>query len=192
LHDIVLALAQVSTTVGDLVGNSRKIAEYAARASDARADVVVFPEMCLTGYPPEDLLLKPEFVRASMEAAAKLARDIGDIIAVVGFVESDSDIYNSAAVMSRGEIRCSYRKTFLPNYGVFDEKRYFGAGRGSVVLDVARVRLGMTICEDIWYPGGPLEEQVAAGGADIVLNLSASPYNRGKFSFRKKLIEARS
>lgn len=192
MAELLLALAQVNTAVGDLQGNSRKILEYTELAADARADVVVFPEMCLTGYPPEDLLLKSEFTSSSMAAARALAKRIGDIIAVVGFVESESDTFNSAAVMSRGEIRCIYRKTFLPNYGVFDEKRYFGVGTSSVVLDVDGVRVGITICEDIWFPGGPVEEQVASGGAEIVLNLSASPFNRGKFEFRRKLIEARS
>ncbi len=192
MTELLIALAQVNTAVGDLESNTRKILEYSARAARAGADIVVFPELCLTGYPPEDLLLKPEFTEGSMTAMRGLAKQIEDIIAVVGFVESDYDTFNSAAVINRHKIQCVYRKALLPNYGVFDEKRYFGVGRGSVVLDVAGVRVGITICEDIWYPGGPMEEQVAGGGAEIVLNLSASPFNRGKFGFRKKLIEARS
>ncbi len=192
MSELVLALAQVNTAVGDLEGNSRKILEFARRAEDARADIVVFPELCLTGYPPEDLLLKREFTSWSMEEARRLAAEIGDIIAVVGFVESDYDTFNAAAVMSRGEIRCTYRKTFLPNYGVFDEKRYFGAGTSNLVIEIDGIRVGVTICEDIWFAGGPVEEQVARGGAEIILNLSASPFNRGKYDFRKKLVEARS
>ncbi|HEY5530783.1 MAG TPA: NAD+ synthase [Candidatus Anoxymicrobiaceae bacterium] len=192
MSELLVALAQINTAVGDLDGNARKILEYVDRAIKARADIVVFPEMCLTGYPPEDLLLKSEFTSSSMEAARCLAEGVGDIVAVVGFVESASDTFNSAAVMSRGEMRCTYRKTFLPNYGVFDEKRYFGVGAGSVILEIDGVRLGVTICEDIWFPGGPVEEQVAGGGAEMILNLSASPFNRGKFGFRRKLIEARS
>jgi len=178
--------------VGDLEGNSRKVLEYTAAASDAGADIVLFPELCLTGYPPEDLLLKTEFTRSSMAAIAELAAGIGDMIAVVGFAESDYDIFNSAAVISKGKVQCTYRKVFLPNYGVFDEKRYFGAGNRNVVLDVGGTRLGITICEDIWFPGGPMEEQIARGGAEIMLNLSASPFNRGKYEYRKKLIASRS
>ena len=192
MSELIIALAQVNTAVGDLEGNARKIIEFTERAADARADIVIFPELCLNGYPPEDLLLKTEFVASSAAAACELAKKVGDIIAVVGFVESDYDTFNSAAVMNNGEIRCTYRKTFLPNYGVFDEKRYFGTGSGSVVLDVSGVRVGITICEDIWFAGGPVEEQVAWGGAEILLNLSASPFNRGKYDFRKKLIETRS
>jgi NAD+ synthase (glutamine-hydrolysing) len=154
--------------------------------------VVVFPELCLTGYPPEDLLLKTEFARRSMSAMDELASGVGDMIAVVGYVESDYDVFNSAAVVSQGKVRCVYRKTFLPNYGVFDEKRYFGAGGRNVVLEVGGIRLGMTICEDIWFAGGPVEQQVARGGAEIILNLSASPFNRGKYDYRRKLIEARA
>ncbi len=192
MAEIVVALAQIGTTVGDLEGNSARIADYADRAAAAGADIVVFPELCLTGYPPEDLLLKSEFAAASMKAVGRLAGRIGDVIAVVGFVESDYDTFNSAAVMSRGRLLCSYRKTFLPNYGVFDEKRYFGAGTASVVLDVGGVRLGITICEDIWFPGGPVEDQVARGGAQVLLNLSASPFNRGKYAYRRQLIASRS
>ena len=192
MRELLIALAQVNTAVGDLDGNSEKILDFADRAVEAGADLVVFPELCLTGYPPEDLLLKQEFTRGSMVAMNKLAAGIGDIVAVVGFVESDYDTFNSAAVVSRGEIVCTYRKTFLPNYGVFDEKRYFGAGAGSVVLDLGGVRVGVTICEDIWFAGGPVEEQVARGGAELVVNLSASPFNRGKHSYREQLVASRS
>jgi NAD+ synthase (glutamine-hydrolysing) len=189
---LVLALAQVKSSVGDLEGNSRTIIDYTQKAAEAGADIVVFPELCLTGYPPEDLLLKTEFTRSSMAAIHELAAAVGDIIAVVGFAEADYDIFNSAAVLSKGKLRCIYRKTFLPNYGVFDEKRYFGAGNRNVVLDVAGTRVGVTICEDIWFPGGPVEEQVARGGAQIMLNLSASPFNRGKYEYRKRLISSRA
>ncbi|MHB8895397.1 MAG: NAD+ synthase [Candidatus Geothermincolia bacterium] len=192
MSGIVLALAQIKSAVGDLEGNSRRIAEYIERASIAGADVVLFPELCLTGYPPEDLLLKTDFTRSSMAALEMLSRGVGDMIAVVGYAEADYDIFNSAAVLNKGKVRCIYRKTFLPNYGVFDEKRYFGAGNRNVVLDVDGSRLGVTICEDIWFPGGPVEEQVARGGAQIILNLSASPFNRGKYEYRRRLIASRS
>jgi len=189
---LVLALAQVKSAVGDLEGNSSKIMEYVEEAKAAGADIVLFPELCLTGYPPEDLLLKTDFNRSSMAAMNELASGIGDTIAVVGYAEADYDVFNSAAVINRGKLRCVYRKTFLPNYGVFDEKRYFGAGNRNVVIEVSGVRVGITICEDIWFPGGPVEEQVARGGAEIILNLSASPFNRGKYEYRRKLIASRS
>jgi len=189
---LVLALAQIKCDVGDLEGNSRKILDYIEKASVGGADVVIFPELSLTGYPPEDLLLKTDFTRSSMAALNELAGAVGDMIAVVGFAEAAYDVFNSAAVINKGAVRCVYRKTFLPNYGVFDEKRYFGAGNRNVVLDVAGSRLGLTICEDIWFPGGPVEEQVARGGAEIMLNLSASPFNRGKYQYRERLIGSRS
>jgi NAD+ synthase (glutamine-hydrolysing) len=189
---LVLALAQIKCAVGDLEGNSRTIIEYIEQAHSAGADLVLFPELSLTGYPPEDLLLKADFTRSSMEAIDELARSVGDMIAVVGFAESDYDIFNSAAVLNMGSVKCTYRKTFLPNYGVFDEKRYFGTGNRNVVLEIGGSRAGITICEDIWFPGGPVEEQVARGGAEIILNLSASPFNRGKYEYRRKLIASRS
>ena len=192
MSELVIALAQVNTAVGDLEGNARKILEFTEKAVDARADIVVFPELCLTGYPPEDLLLKEEFTASSMAAARELAKSVGEIIAVVGFVESDYDTFNAAAVLNKGEILCTYRKKHLPNYGVFDEKRYFGKGSGGVVMHAGGVRVGITICEDIWFAGGPAEEEVARGGAEIILNLSASPFNRGKYDFRNKLIETRA
>jgi NAD+ synthase (glutamine-hydrolysing) len=192
LREIVLALAQVNTAVGDIEGNSSKILEYAGRAQDEGADLVIFPELCLTGYPPEDLLLKQEFIQESMTAIRSIALEVGDIIAVVGFVEGDYDIFNSAAVLTRGRLACTYRKTFLPNYGVFDEKRYFGAGTSQVVLDVGGIRVGVSICEDIWFPGGPVEGEVARGGAELVVNLSASPFNRGKHEYRERLVASRS
>jgi len=190
--ELSIALAQVNTAVGDLAGNSKKILEYTDRAERRGADLVVFPELCLTGYPPEDLLLKPEFVKTSMEAIERISREVGDIVAVVGFVESDSDTFNSAAVATRGKLVCTYRKRFLPNYGVFDEKRYFGSGDKSLVLDVDGIKVGVTVCEDIWFPGGPLDEQVSRGGAELVVNLSASPFDRGKYAYRKELVAARS
>ena len=192
MGELVLALAQVNTSVGDIKGNAVKILEWVESARAAGADIVLFPELSLTGYPPEDLLLKREFIVAGNEAMRGIAREVGDIVAVVGFAESGSDVYNAAAVAHRGSILCTYRKAFLPNYGVFDERRYFGAGTGSVVLDVSGVRVGITICEDIWFPGGPMEEQVAGGGAELVCNLSASPFNRGKHEYRERLAASRS
>jgi NAD+ synthase (glutamine-hydrolysing) len=189
---LLIALAQIETAVGDFEGNSRKILEYVGRAEDAGAEIVLFPELCLTGYPPEDLLLKPEFLDRSMDAIAGIAREVGEIIAIIGFAEGDYDVFNAAAVVTRGEIVCTYRKTLLPNYGVFDERRYFGAGDQGVVLDIGGIRAGITICEDIWFPVGPVEELVSRGGVELILNLSASPFNRGKYERRRRLVMSRS
>ena len=192
MPELSIALAQVNTAVGDLAGNSKKILEYTDRAERCGADLVIFPELCLTGYPPEDLVLKPEFVRMSMVSIMNIAGEVGDIVAIIGYVEGDSDTYNSAAVVNRGKLVCSYRKRFLPNYGVFDEKRYFGSGERSLVMDIDGTKVGVTICEDIWFPGGPLDEQVSWGGAELVVNLSASPFDRRKYVYRKELVAARS
>lgn len=187
-----LALAQANTDIAAFDANSRIIIDYIQRASAAGADIVVFPELCVTGYPPEDLLLKPEFAQRSMSAMRTIAESVGEIVAVVGFVECDYDIFNSAAVLNRGDVLATYRKTFLPNYGVFDEKRYFGTGIKNLVVEVGGSRVGVTICEDIWFPGGPVEQLVARGGADMVVNLSASPFHRGKEVERERLIQARA
>ena len=192
MPELSIALAQVNTAVGDLAGNPKKILEYTERAERCGADLVIFPELCLTGYPPEDLVLKPEFVRMSMDSIMNIAGEVGDIVAIIGYVEGDSDTYNSAAVVNRGKLVCSYRKRFLPNYGVFDEKRYFGSGERSLVMDIDGTKVGVTICEDIWFPGGPLDEQVSWGGAELVVNLSASPFDRRKYVYRKELVAARS
>lgn len=192
MASIVLAIAQISSDIGDFEGNSAKIVEWVGKASKAGADIVLFPELALTGYPPEDYLLKTDFGRQSVSVMNSLASEVGDIIAVIGYPEADYDLFNSAAIIHQGKIRCTYRKTFLPNYGVFDEKRYFGPGNRNTVLDVGGVRLGVTICEDIWFAGGPMEQQVARGGAEVIVNISASPFNRGKYDYRKRLLEARA
>lgn len=192
MSELVLALAQINTTVGDLDGNSRKILEYVEKADRAGADIVIFPELSLTGYPPEDMLLKAGFLQESMGALEEVARQVGDVVAVVGYVERDYDTFNSAAVLNRGCLVGNYRKTFLPNYGVFDEKRYFGTGDHNTILEIGGVRAGLTVCEDIWYPGGPMDELVAWGGAELIINISASPFNRGKHEYRERLISARS
>lgn len=192
MPSLVIALAQVMTVVGDLEGNHRKIIEYCRLAEDAGADIVAFPELSLTGYPPQDLLLTPEFANASMEKMKEIAASSGEIISVVGYVERDFETYNSAAVLNRGALRCTYRKALLPNYGVFDEKRYFGEGDRAVVLNIGGTRLGLSICEDIWYPGSPVESEVSRGGAQIILNISASPFNRGKHAQRRRLVASRA
>ena len=187
-----IALAQINTEVGDLVGN-RELMVKTLREAEARgADLVCFPELALCGYPPEDLLLKLDFLADCSHALDELAREVGDTVVMVGTLDLCEDLFNAAAVIHRGEIVAMYHKHFLPNYGVFDENRYFACGEEGLVVKVAGVRVGVTICEDIWYPGGPLETEVAFGGAELVVNLSASPYHKGKQRTREKLVESRA
>ena len=158
-----VALAQINSRVGDLEGNAARIAEQIGAARDAGAELVLFPELAVTGYPPEDLLLKEHFLRAAGEAVADLAPEAQGIVALVGFPERGDDVYNALAVLAEGELQAVYRKSVLPNYGVFDEQRYFQIGEGGAVLQVGDARLGLTICEDIWTPG-PAGLRRGAGG----------------------------
>lgn len=190
-----LALAQINTTVGDLEGNTDKILSYMEQAAAAGADLVCFPELAVTGYPPEDLLLKTSFLEANLRALDKLINASAslDPIAVVGFVDlRDGDIYNAAAVIHRGRLQAVYHKVFLPNYGVFDEKRYFKNGDRGLVFSCAGARVGVTICEDIWHPVGPAVAEIRQSGAQLVLNLSASPYHMGKQTMREKMMSVRA
>jgi NAD+ synthase (glutamine-hydrolysing) len=187
-----LAMAQINVIVGDIEGNTRKIAEWTDRAIELQADVVTFPELALTGYPPEDLLLKPQFIDANMAAIAKLAARTHGITAVIGFVDRKEDIYNAAAVISDGEFRNVYHKMFLPNYGVFDEFRYFQAGRDCPVFKIGDATVGVSICEDIWYADGPFVQQALSGGAEVLLNISSSPYHAGKRIWRERMLGARA
>ncbi len=186
-----LALAQINTTVGDLEGNTAKIIRNIERAVDAGADMVAFPEMAVTGYPPEDLLLKPKFIDDNLSALDEIRRAAGDIVAVVGFVDRTSDIYNAAAVMYGGEIVHVYHKMYLPNYGVFDEMRYFQAGDDIPVYRIGGATVGVNICEDIWYPDGPARTQALAG-AEVIVNINASPYHTGKARFRERMLSTRA
>jgi NAD+ synthase (glutamine-hydrolysing) len=189
-----LAIAQLNTTVGDLGGNSEKIVSCIRQAEAAGADLVCFPELTITGYPPEDLLLKPSFIEAnlrSLESVATVTREL-HVTAVVGFVDlKDGETYDAAAVIHRGAPVAVYHKVYLPNYGVFDEKRYFMSGSGGLVIDCAGTRAGITICEDIWQPVGPAELEARAG-AQVILNLSASPYHKGKQQFRERMLSIRA
>ena len=187
-----LAMAQINAVVGDIAGNAKKIAEWMDRAVELQADVVTFPELALTGYPPEDLLLKPQFVEANLAAIAELAGHAPAIMAVVGFVDRKNDIFNAAAVLQGGKIAAVYHKMFLPNYGVFDEFRYFQAGRSSPVLKIGDATVGISICEDIWYPDGPFLHQAASGGAEVLINISSSPYHAGKRQWRERMLETRA
>jgi NAD+ synthase (glutamine-hydrolysing) len=187
-----LALAQINPTVGDLEGNARTIRQFLEEARAQKADLVAFPELSVTGYPPEDLVLKPSFVRDNrrvMEELAHAARGIG---LVVGFVDADEhDIYNAAALAWDGRLVDVYRKMYLPNYGVFDEDRYFKAGRRCPVYRIRGVGVGVNVCEDIWYAVGPLPVQREAG-AEVIVNINGSPYHAGKRLFREQMLATRA
>jgi NAD+ synthase (glutamine-hydrolysing) len=186
-----VALAQLNATVGDIQGNAAKIAEGLARARDEGAQLAVFPELCLTGYPPEDLLLKTSFLDAAAAALEELAAQTRGIVALVGFPERAEDVFNAAAVLAEGRVAAVYRKMYLPNYGVFDEQRYFQAGSEPAVFELGGVTLGLTICEDIWEPGPPAMSEALAG-AEVIVNLSASPYHAGKGGERERMLVQRA
>jgi NAD+ synthase (glutamine-hydrolysing) len=185
METLRIALAQLNVTVGDLAANRAKIAAAIARARAERADLVAFPELILSGYPPEDLLLRPGFLRDCRAALESLAPESRGLVAVVGFPEADSGrVYNSAAVLADGKLSGCYRKVELPNYGVFDEKRYFASGDRPHFLTVKGVQAALTICEDLWVPGSPVERWALEGGARLVLNVSSSPFHAGKLAER--------
>ena len=186
-----IALAQVNTTVGDVDGNAALVAEWIARARDTGAQLVVFPEQTLNGYPSEDLVLRGSFLRAGVAALQRIAADVDGIAALVGFAEPDSGVRNSLAVLADRGIRGVYRKVLLPNYGVFDERRYFEPGDRPALLEVNGMRLGLTVCEDIWFPGPPASVEALAG-ASLIVNASASPYHRGKGAFREGMLAERA
>jgi NAD+ synthase (glutamine-hydrolysing) len=189
-----LALCQINTVVGDLDGNVARILAALETAETAGADLAAFPELAVTGYPPEDLVLKPGFVADNRAALAKVAAHTSRCAAVVGFVDAGRDLHNAAAVCCRGEVVGVYRKRMLPNYAVFDEQRYFVPGEGNDPLElyvIAGVRVGVTICEDVWSPNGPLASQ-AAGGAELVVNINASPYHRGRLAGRERMLATRA
>jgi NAD+ synthase (glutamine-hydrolysing) len=186
-----VALAQINSTVGDLDGNTARIIEGIDHAVASGADIILFPELAISGYPPEDLLLRPRFIRENQSSLHRIAQHTHGPLVVVGFIDSDSDVYNAAAILHDGNIVGIYHKLFLPNYGVFDENRYFRAGHQCPVFDYGGIGIGVTICEDIWYEGGPASIQ-AAHGAEIVLNLSASPYHRGKGDSRRQMLATRA
>jgi len=196
MNSIRVALAQINPTVGDLAGNTNLVLDYISRARAVSADLVAFPELALTGYPPEDLLLRPHFVRDNIKALQRVIEEVedeGDLIVVVGFVDTDgSDIYNAAAVIANGRFVDSYHKNFLPNYGVFDEERYFQRGTRCPVFSVAEARIGLNICEDIWYPGGPTKLQSLVGDAHLIINISSSPYHARKIFDRERMLCTRA
>lgn len=184
-------MAQINTCVGDIRGNAARIRDYASRAARVGADMVVFPELAVTGYPPEDLLLKPKFISDNIEAVFTLACQIEAVTAVIGFVDRRDYIYNAAAVVQGGRVAGIYRKMFLPNYGVFDEERYFQRGAAALNVVVGDTTVGVSICEDIWYPEGPAAVQ-ALGGAEVIVNINASPYHMGKLATREEMLATRA
>ena len=184
-------MAQINTTVGDLEGNTAKILEYVGKARDAQADLVVFPELAIPGYPPEDLLFKPSFIEANVRKMHEVVAGSRGITVVAGFVDSQGDIYNAAAVAHDGQLLGVYHKMYLPNYGVFDEDRYFKAGSDCPVFVVNGVHIGVNICEDIWYALGPAAVQREAG-AEIIVNINGSPYHAGKLGFRERMVATRA
>ncbi|HEX9134575.1 MAG TPA: NAD+ synthase [Ktedonobacteraceae bacterium] len=189
-----VALAQINVTVGDLEGNKKKILASMQQAHAAGAHIVCTPELALTGYPPEDLLLKPGFVAnqlRKLDELTKASRDLPGLTAVIGFVDRDHDIYNAAAIIHEGKLCGIYHKHYLPNYGVFDENRYFQSGRKAPIFLINGVYVGVNICEDVWYPGGPLPLQALAG-AEVILNINGSPYYAGKGIFRREMLATRA
>jgi NAD+ synthase (glutamine-hydrolysing) len=186
-----LGLAQFNATVGDIEANVERIAERMVAAEERGVDVLAFPELAVCGYPPEDLLLRPSFAQANRRAVEALASRTRDMAVIAGFADRDADLHNAAAVLHGGRWLGTYHKRRLPNYGVFDELRYFKPGRGALLIRIAGAWVGITICEDIWLPGGPLES-LSRAGADVVININASPFHRGKWRARHAMLATRA
>jgi NAD+ synthase (glutamine-hydrolysing) len=186
-----LALAQINTVVGDLDGNRDLILRHLEEAKSQGADLVLFPELAVTGYPPEDLLLRPGFVRAAESTVETIAREARGATVLVGAPHFDRDLYNACYVLSGGEVKAVYRKRFLPNYGVFDEDRYFAPGRDLILLEHEKTLVGLTVCEDMWQPGPPATD-LALAGAELLVNISASPFYVGRDREREEMFVTRA
>src|SRR6478609_412538 len=186
-----LALAQINPVVGDLDGNRAAILQRLAEAKEAGADIALFPELAVTGYPPEDLLLRPGFVRAAEASLEEIARSARGVVAVVGTPYFDRDLYNAAAVCAGGEVKAFVKKRFLPNYGVFDEFRYFAPGDGIVLFEHGETLIGVTVCEDMWQPGPPATD-LALAGAELIVNISASPFHLLRDREREEMFRTRA
>jgi NAD+ synthase (glutamine-hydrolysing) len=191
LHNIRIGMAQINSTVGDLSGNTEKIIKFIDEAKLLGVDLLTFPELAITGYPPEDLLLKPQFVKQNKESLNEIVGHSSDMAVVVGFVDSDGDIYNAAAVIYNNRLAGICHKFYLPNYGVFDENRYFQAGTRYSIYTICGIGIGISICEDMWYETGPAIVQAYAG-ARLLVNISASPYHAGKGLFRERMLATRA
>ncbi len=186
-----IALAQINPVVGDLEGNGRLIVDWIGRGRDLGADIVCFPELAITGYPPEDLVLKPSFVRDNLAQLDLIASATSGISAVVGFVDQEGEIFNAAAFVHDGVVKAIYHKVFLPNYGVFDEKRYFEPGKRCPIIELDGVRVGLSVCEDCWFPSGPMAWE-AHLGAEVLININGSPYHAGKRAPREAMVGERA
>jgi NAD+ synthase (glutamine-hydrolysing) len=186
-----IALCQINATVGDIAANEARIVAGLHGARTAGAQLVLFPELAVTGYPPEDLLLKDHFLRDARAALERIAEQTREIVAVVGFPEHSADAYNSAALLADGAVQAVQRKIYLPNYGVFDEQRYFQSGDAGGIFELGEHRVGITICEDIWEPGPPASDEALAG-ATLIVNVSASPYHAGKGLERERMVAQRA
>src|SRR4029078_8075600 len=184
---LTVALAQIDRTVGDLDGNAEKIRAGIERARSEGAQLVIFPELALAGYPPEDLLIKTHFLRRTAERLDEIAESAEDVVPLVGSPQLRDDVYNACAVLGDGRVQAVYRKTYLPNYGVFDEQRYFQQGSEPALIEVDGIPVGLTICEDIWQPGPPGTSDALAG-ARVISILSASPYHAGKGREREAML----
>ncbi|MBL5982286.1 NAD synthetase [Petrotoga miotherma DSM 10691] len=190
---IRISLAQMNSTVGDYQGNIEKIKDFISKADEKGADLILFPELTLNGYPPEDLILKTQFLRDSLKSIEEIQdfSESKDVVIVLGAVDWDVESYNTAFVIYKGEIYGSYKKMFLPNYSVFDEKRYFTAGRTPFLMEIERIKIGITICEDLWVPNGPAVS-LAQNGANLILNLSSSPFYKGRNKVRFEMLKTRA
>ncbi len=186
-----LALAQINPVVGDLEGNRKLILSRVEQAKAQGADLVLLPELAVTGYPPEDLLLRPGFVRAGESSVEEIAREARGTTVLVGAPHFDRDLYNACYVLSGGEVKAIYRKRFLPNYGVFDEDRYFAPGRDLILLEHGKTLVGLTVCEDMWQPGPPATD-LALAGAELLVNISASPFHVGRDREREEMFVTRA
>ncbi|HUL00464.1 MAG TPA: NAD+ synthase, partial [Nitrospirota bacterium] len=191
MRTLRISMAQINLTVGDLSGNRDKIIDYMKRAKTLDSDVVAFPELAVTGYPPEDLVLKPQFVKDNLHTLNEITKATDGITAIVGFVDSRDNIYNAAAVINNRKLMHVYHKMLLPNYGVFDECRYFKPGKRFPIIVVKGVNLGINVCEDIWFDDGPARTQALAG-AEVIVNINGSPYHKGKGRERLMMLGARA
>ena len=191
MRQLRIGMAQINTTVGDFAGNRQKILKAINEARSLGVDLLTFPELAICGYPPEDLLFKPQFIAENLQSLDKVVDVSSGLTIVVGFIDAKEDIYNAAAIIHDGKLAGVYHKIYLPNYGVFDENRYFRAGSERPVYVIGGIGVGVNICEDIWYEGGPATAQ-AYSGAEVIVNISSSPYHFGKGNFRERMMATRA
>lgn len=192
MRSLRVGMAQINCTVGDLEGNTKKIIQYLDKARKMGVELICFPELAITGYPPEDLLLKPQFIEDNIKALKKIIPKTGGLTVIVGFVDKNGEVYNAAAVIHNRKLVDVYYKSNLPNYGVFDEYRYFQPGEKFSVYQIGDFIFGVNICEDIWYPEGPAKAQALIGEAELIVNINASPYHMDKWKEREKMLSTRA